>query len=253
MLDLRFAIRQLLKTPVVTLVAILALALGIGVNTAIFSLVYGVLLRPLPFPKQEQLVFLREWSEQVPGMSVSYPNYVDFRARQQSFSALGAARNQGFSYVGPTETELLSGTMASADTFVALSVSPLRGRLYRADEDKPGAEHTVVIRERLWQRLFGGRPEVLGERINLSGEVYTIIGVMPDSFQYPNQATDLWVPLGLSADRFSNRGSHPGITCVGRLKPGITIERATVDLKGIADALAREYPNSNARQSVSLQ
>src|SRR4051812_22306241 len=95
MLDFRFALRQLLKTPVVTIVAILALALGIGVNTAIFSLVYGVLLRPLPFPNQEQLVYLSEWSEQVPGMSVSYPNYVDFRARQQSFSALGAARNQG--------------------------------------------------------------------------------------------------------------------------------------------------------------
>src|SRR5882757_8325309 len=207
--DLKFAFRQLAKSPGFALVAVLALALGIGANTAIFSVVYGVLLRPLPYPDQERLVFVGEWSEQVPNMSVSYPNYADFRARQQSFTALGAARGQGYNYVGPSDTERVTGAMASADLFTALGVAPIRGRVYSTAEDKVGAERTVVLRESLWRRNFGARENVLGEKINLSGNLYTIVGIMPDVFQYPNATTELWTPLGLQADVYNNRGSHP--------------------------------------------
>ncbi len=251
--DLRQAFRQLFKSPAFTLISIVALALGIGANTAIFSVVYGVLLRPLPYPEQEKLVFVSEWSEQVPNMAVSYPNYVDFRTRQKSLSALGASRNQGYNLVGASEIERITGAQASADTFVALGVSPLRGRFYTSDEDKVGAERTVMLSERLWRRSFGARDSVIGEKVNLSGNPYTIVGVMPAIFQFPQNTTDLWVPLGLYADQYNQRGSHPGINCVGRLKPGVTYEQAAADLKAIATSLATEYPSSNARQSASLQ
>ena len=251
--DLRLALRQLLKSPGFTVVAVLALALGIGANAAIFSVVHGVLLRPLPFPEQERLVFLGEWSEQVPEMSVSYPNFVDFRDRQTSFTAFGAARGQGYNYVGSSATERLTGVMASAELFPVLGVPPLLGRVYSAEDDKPGAARTVVLGEPLWRRLFGARDSILGEQINLSGELYTVIGVMPAAFQYPSATSQLWVPLGLAADQYQDRNNHPGLYGVGRLKPGVTFENAVADLKTIAAQLAQEYPTSNAGQSVAME
>ena len=250
---MKHALRQLLQSPGFTSVAIVALALGIGANTAIFSVVHGVLLRPLPFPEQERLLYIGEWSEQVPTMSVSYPNFVDWRARQKSFTAIGAARFQGFNYVGTTETERVIGAMASHDLFTALGVAPIRGRLYGPDDDRPGAERTVLISERLWKRLFGARDSIVGEKIQLSGQFYTVVGVMPDAFQYPSRTNELWAPLGLFADQYPNRGSHPGIYCVARLKPGVSYEAGVADMKAIADQLAQEYPASNARNSVAVQ
>src|SRR5688500_5120448 len=169
MSDLRYAFRQLLKAPGFTVVAVLALALGIGANTAIFSVVHGVVLRPLPFPEQEKLLYIGEWSEQVPQMSVAYPNFSDWRARQKSFTAIGALRSQSFNYVGTSDTERVQGAMASHDLFLALGVAPVRGRLYSADDDKPGAERTVLLSEPLWRRVFGARENILGEKIQLSG------------------------------------------------------------------------------------
>jgi putative ABC transport system permease protein len=247
------AFRTLLKSPGFVCVSVLALALGIGANTAIFSVVYGVLLRPLPFPEQDQLLFIGEWVEQVPTMSVSYPNFVDWRERQKSFTALGAARTQGFDYLGAREAERVTGAMASHDLFTALGVAPIRGRLFSANEDKPGAERTVVIGERLWRRLFAGRDTIIGEKIQLTGHFYTVIGVMPDAFQYPSRFNELWVPLGLFGDQFSSRGSHPGIYCVARLKPGVSYEAGSADIKAVAEQLAVEYPTTNARQSAAVQ
>ncbi|MES2697609.1 MAG: ABC transporter permease, partial [Verrucomicrobiota bacterium] len=216
--DLRYAFRSLTKSPGFALVAILALALGIGANTAIFSVVYGVVLRPLAFPEQEKLLFIGEWAEQVPQMSVSYPNFLDWRARQRNFTAIGAARSQGFNYVGASDTERFTGAMASHDLFTALGVPALHGNLYGPEQDKPGAERTVLLGEKLWHRVFGGRQSVIGEKIQLNGNFYTIAGIMPASFQYPSSATELWVPIGLFADQYEHRGNHPGIYCVGRLK-----------------------------------
>src|SRR5687767_10727205 len=144
---LRLALRQLTKSPGFTTIAILALALGIGANTAIFSVVHGVLLQPLPFPQQDRLLFLGEWSERVPTMSVSYPNFLDWRERQRSFTALGVARNQSFNYVVKGEAERIAGALATHDLFTALGVSAIRGRLFTTAEDKPGADRTIVIRE----------------------------------------------------------------------------------------------------------
>jgi predicted permease len=250
---MRHAFRSLWKSPGFTIVAVLALALGIGANTAIFSVVYGVLLRPLPFPEQDRLVYVGEWVEQVPNMSVSYPNYQDWRERQQAFSALGAARFQGFNYAGGAESERVTGAMVSADLFPALGMAPLRGRVLGPEDDKPGADRTVVIGENFWQRRLGGRESILGEKIELSGMLYTVVGVMPQAFQYPSRLNELWVPLGVFADQFQGRGNHPGIYCVGRLKPGVSYEAGVADLKRIAAALATEYPAYNAHQSVAVQ
>ena len=250
---MRHAFRSLLKSPGFTCVAVLALALGIGANTAIFSVVYGVLLRPLPFPDQERLVSFTEWSERVPTMSLSYPNYVDFRERQKAFTSIGVSRSHSINLAGPTEAERIPGASASYDLFQTLGVPPLLGRVYDAGEDNVGAERTVVLSEKLWRRAFGGRGTVLGEQIQLNGQLHTIIGVMPATFAYPSAATEVWIPLGHFADQFKDRGNHPGLTGVARLKPGLSYDAGVADLKSVAAQLAAEFPDSNARQSVNAQ
>ncbi len=251
--DLVFAGRLLRKNPGFTLAAVLTLALGIGVNTAIFSLVQSVLLRPLPYPEQGQLVVLSEWSRQVPGMSVSYPNFLDWRARQNCFTALGVARGQSFNYVGDQEAERLAGALASHEVFAALGVPALRGRLFAPEDDRPGAERTVVIRASLWQRVFGGKDSAIGAKVRLSDEVYTVIGVLPDTFAFPGRQGEVWVPAGLWADQFRNRGNHPGLYGVARLKPGVSLAAAETDMRAIAAQLAQEFPADNTGNSVTVQ
>lgn len=251
--DLRFALRQLAKSPGFTAVAILTLALGIGANSGIFSFLHMMLVKPLPLPRVTELVFISEYSQQVPGMSVSYPNFLDWRARQRSFTDLGVFRGQSFNYVGPTETERVTGAQFTHDMFPALGVAPRLGRWFSADEDKPGAARTVLISESFWQRSFAGRPGVLGEKLTLSGDIYTVIGVMPVNFRFPTNVPDVWVPFGLSADQNMNRGNHPGLYGVARLKPGVALETARADMAAIARQLEQEFPLSNTGNSVTLQ
>lgn len=253
MSDLRFALRSLLKTPGFTAVAILTLALGIGANSGVFSYVNTMLVRPLPVPGVHELMFIGEYSEQVPNMSVSYPNFLDWRERQKSFTHLGTFRNQSFNYVGPAETERVGGAQFSHDMWAVMGVQPIRGRWFTADEDKPGAPRTALISEGFWQRAFGGREDVLGEKLTLSGEIYTVVGVMPASFRIPLGQPDLWIPFGLFAEQNMERGNHPGLYCIGRLKPGATFESARADLVAIAKQLEQEYPASNTGTSVSTQ
>src|SRR4051812_6974233 len=208
--DLKFAFRQLRKSPGFTAVAVLTLALGIGANSGIFSFLHTMLLNPLPLPRVTELVYLSEYSPQVPGMSVAYPNFIDWKARQKSFTELGVFRGQSFNYVGPTETERITGAQFTHEMFSALGVTPLLGRWFNADEDKPGAVRTAVISESFWRRFFAARPEALGEKVTLSGEIYTVVGVMPASFRFPTNGPDVWVPFGLAADQNMNRGNHPG-------------------------------------------
>ena len=251
--DLRFALRQLRKSPGFTAVAIFTLALGIGANSGIFSFLHMMLVKPLPLPRVTELVFISEYSQQVPGMSVSYPNFLDWRARQKSFTHLGVFRGQSFNYVGPSATERVTGAQFTHDMFPALGVAPRLGRWFGADDDKPGAARTAMISESFWQRFFAGRPGVLGEKLTLSGDIYTVIGVMPASFRFPTNAPDIWVPFGLSADQNMNRGNHPGLYGVARLKPGVTLETARADMVAIARQLEQEFPLSNTGNSVTLQ
>jgi predicted permease len=250
--DLKFAFRQLRKAPGFTAVAVFTLALGIGANSGIFSFLHTMLLNPLPLPRVTELVYLSEYSPQVPGMSVAYPNFIDWKARQKSFTELGVFRGQSFNYVGPTETERITGAQFTHEMFSALGVTPLLGRWFNADEDKPGAVRTAVISESFWRRFFAARPEALGEKVTLSGEIYTVVGVMPASFRFPTNGPDVWVPFGLAADQNMNRGNHPGLYGIGRLKPGVTIESARADMVAIAKQLEQEFTGSNAGSSVTL-
>jgi predicted permease len=243
--DLRHAVRVLAKSPGFTAVAVLTLALGIGANTAIFSVFYGVLLRPLPYPEQDRLVFIDDRSEKDPddAAGVAYLNFVAWREQQRSFTAIGVARPWQFSYVGPRETERLYGAVVSHDLFAAIGMAPVRGRLLTAEDDKPGAERAVVIRASLWKRLFGGRESVVGEGVRLSGESYTVVGVLPDEFRIPLEGAELWTPISHSLSRLDleNPGYRNNLNAYARLKPGIPLASAAANMRTLAARLEKEH------------
>lgn len=249
----RFAFRSLSKSPGFFVVAVLTLALGIGANTAIFSVVHAVVLRPLPFPEQKRLVTLSEWSEQVPGMSISYPNYQDWSTRQSCFSALGVARRQSFNYESHGGAERLQGLVASRPLFEALGLPMLCGRVFSAGEDKPGAERSVILSERFWKRSFEGRETVVGTQLRLSGDLYTVVGVAPDAALSVYGDCDLALPLGLWGLQYSNRADHPGLYGVARLKPGVSFESAEQEMKALAQSLAKEHPATNTGNSIGMR
>ncbi len=241
--DLRRAVRLLAKSPGLTASAILTLALGIGANTAIFSVFYTVLLRPLPYPEQDRLVFVQRQSEQYPGSSLCYPSFLDWRELQTSFTAIGLARPRELSYVGDSETERLKGASATYDLFTAIGVPPLRGRLFTPEDDRPGAEPTVILRASLWRRLFGERDSAIGQRILLSGEPHTIIGVLPDELKIPLDGAELWTPFSLSLSANDPSYFYAGDAYgYARLKPGVSIESARSAMRALAAQLEKEHP-----------
>jgi hypothetical protein len=243
--DVRFALRMLRRCPGFTVIAVLTLALGIGANTAIFSVFHGVLLRPLPYPEQDRLVFIHDWSKETPFDPVSYLNFVAWREQQQSFTTIGVARPWQFSYVGPNETERLNGAVASYDVFAAIGLAPIRGRLFTAEDDKPGAERTVVLRASLWKRLFGGRDSVIGEKIKLAGELHTVIGVLPDDFRVPLEGAELWTPIShsLTGEELQHGYRPGGLYAYARLKPGVSLESAAANMRVLAAGLDKEHPS----------
>jgi putative ABC transport system permease protein len=249
--DMRYTVRMLLKSPGFTLVTILALALGIGANTAIFSVVNAVLLRPLPYPNAERLAIMSEWSQQVPNMSVSYPNFIDWREQNRVFEQIAAFRGAGYILTGAGEPERITAQEVSASFFPVLGTSPAMGRNFAPAEDQPGGNRTAIISYGLWQRRFGATPEIIGHNVVLNNESYTVIGVMPQNFQWQAQV-DLYVPIGLQGDKMTERGNHPGIYVLGLLKPGVTVEQARTEIKGIAERLAQAYPKSNGGNSATV-
>ncbi|MCA1591407.1 MAG: ABC transporter permease [Acidobacteria bacterium] len=251
--DFRYGIRMLWKSPGVTAIAVLALALGIGANTAIFSVVNGVLLRPLPYQDPDRLVRLSEWSQQVPGMSISYPNFVDWREQNHVFEGLAATQFSSYNLTGVDEPERLQGRNVSANFFDVLGVKPSQGRAFSPDEDHAGANRVCVVSHGLWQRRFGADAKILGRQLTLNGEGYTVVGVLPQDYRY-GTATDVFVPIGLqdSTETFQQRGSHPGIYAVARLKPGVSFEQAEAEMKGIAQQLVQAHPKENGGNGVTL-
>src|SRR5689334_19042777 len=232
--DLRYGARMLTRNPAFTIVAILALTLGIGATTAIFSVVNSVLLKPLPYPDSEQLVYLWESSPQIEEMSIAYPNYQDWRAQNDVFEHLGVYRRQSYNLTGSGEPERLTGGMMSAELFAALRVNALHGRVYTDDEDKPDATPVVVLNYGLWQRRFGGDPGILNQQLTLNDRSFTVIGIMPPDFQFPSRV-DLWTPVGqMGKDPgWLSRGNHPGLYGIARLKPGVSIEQARANMESI--------------------
>jgi putative ABC transport system permease protein len=240
--DLRYVFRSLAKAPGFTVIVLLTLALGIGANTAIFTVLNAVLLRPLPFADSDRLVAIRETFGQGLEGSVAGPNVVDWRTRSHSFSGMLAFRASSRALVGDGEPEQVFTAMVSADFFRTLGVPPALGRGFADGEDQ-GVGTVAVLSDGLWRSRYGADPNVIGRTITLSGQPYTVIGVAPPGFTYPGNAV-AWLPLEYGLGRSAQRSSH-SYDVVGRLAPGVTLEAAQADLSAVARALEKEYPENN--------
>ena len=256
--DLRYGARMLLKKPGFTLIAVVTLALGIGANTAIFSVVYALLLRPLPYREPERLVMLAEKSlagQQGRRWTISYPNFSDWRERAQSFEGLASVRGQSFNLTGDERAAQLRGRTVNWNFFQLLGVQPQIGRLFAAEDDRYGAPRTAIISNGLWKERFGGDANVIGRKLLLDGQPYEVLGVLPPGFEY-FRADDLFVPIGLFLDpqtSFMDRGSQMGLYAVARLKQGVTVEQASNEMAMIAGQLEREYPAVNSGRSAMAE
>lgn len=240
---LRYALRILAKSPTYSAVAILTLGLAIGANTAMFSAVSGVLLRPLPYAEPERLMLLWEQAPNYPELPVSYLDFVDWRKAQKSFADLAAYRRESFNLIGGERPERLSGEMISASLLPLLAVQPLRGRNFLPEEDLPGAPPVVLLGEGLWRRRYGGDPQVVGRAINLDGKSRTVVGILSAQFRFAPEA-EVYVPIGGLEGELADRKNHPDIYVVGRLKAGATIEQARAQLDSIGRALAEQYTSN---------
>jgi putative ABC transport system permease protein len=248
--DLRFGARMLLKNPGFTLIAIITLALGIGANTAIFSVVNSVLLRPLPYEAPDRLVYVWDSNPTAgfPRFASSPPNFADWRQQQQSFEYLAAFLGWSFNLTGRGEPERLQGARVSAEMFPLLGVKPLLGRTFSPEEDKAGKNRVALLSQALWRRRFAEDRNVIGQSITLNGESYTIIGVIPPGFRVPSQS-EVWIPGGF--DDLTRRGNHM-LGVIGRLKQGVTLAQAQTDMQTIASRLEQQYPDTNKGWGVQL-
>jgi predicted permease len=254
--DVRFGARTLVKNPGFTVVAVVALALGIGANSAIFSVVNTVLLRPLPYKEPEKLVMVWERgnADEFPINSTSAANFMDWREQNQVFEGLAVMGRASFNLTGGGEPLRVDGRRVSANLFQLLGVEPQIGRAFLPDEDAAGASPVVVLSHGLWQRRFGSDPGVVGKPLTLNGRSYTVVGVMSPQFEFPSRQDELWVPIAFGPQEAANRGNN-SYEVVGRMKPGVGLERAQSEMNTIASRLKQQYPDvvkSNASVVVSL-
>lgn len=250
--DLRYGLRMLAKKPGFTLVAVFTLALGIGANTAIFTVVDAALLRELPYQAPERLYHLWERTPQAefPQREFSYPDYQDYQ-QNQVFAGLAAYTGGGGIITGPGEPERVFAPSASANFFAMLGVEPLVGRTFQPGEDRPGADRTTVLTYGLWQRMFGGDPGVIGQALTINGSSHTVIGVLPASFQFAFRPADLWLPYQPTETQLSRRFMH-GTNLIGRLEPGAAVAQAQSEITAIAARIEREHNQSHSGTGVTL-
>lgn len=253
MQDLRYAFRMLLKNPGFAAVAVIALALGIGANTAIFSVVNTVLLRSLPYDDPDRLMVVRENKlPQFSEFSISPGNFLDWQKQNTSFENLVAINGSAYNLVsGDVEPERLRGARVSAGLFELLGVKPAQGRTFIDAEDQPGHENVAILSGGLWKRRFGADPNIVGQSITLSASSYTVIGIMPATFGFPDRDTELWTPIAFTARQAQQHGSHY-LSVIGRLKQGVTRQQADTEMSAIAARLAEQYPDSNAGWSTNV-
>src|SRR5881392_4100830 len=250
--DVRYGLRVLAKNPGFTAIAVLTLALGIGANTALFSVVSGVLLNPLPFPSPDELVAVYTKSPTFQESSVSYPNFLDWQKDSHSFASLCAFRSDDFNMTGAGEPDRVHTHMISAEFFTALGMQPLLGRAFGPEEDKAGAGPVAILSDGLWNRKFGSAQDVLGKNITLNGKAYTIIGVAPGHITGLSN-TDIFVPIGQWNDpTFRDRRISMGMNSIGRLKAGVNLDQARAEMSRIAENLAVAYPEANKGSGISL-
>ena len=246
--DTRYALRQLGRSPGFTVVAILTLALGIGASTAIFSVINGVLLRPLAYQQPDELVRVYEILQKFGRFSVAPATFLDWRQQNTVFAHIGAFNGTGATLVGSAGAERLAGGLVSWDMFDLLQVAPAIGRTFRADEAAPGKDAVVILSHRMWQQRFGGDAAILDRSVTLSGAPVTVIGVMPASFAFMPEA-EFWRPLTFAAN--PTRGGH-FLAVIARLKPGVTLQQAGAEIKTISERLAVQYPENSANETAEV-
>jgi putative ABC transport system permease protein len=251
--DLRYGLRTLGRNPGFTCVAVLALALGIGAVSAIFTVVNSVLLQPLHFYRPEQLVVVNERNlkKGFPEFPLSPGNYLDFRDHNHTFSGVSAIETTAVNLTGFAEPERVPTAGVTAEFFRVMGTEPILGRTFTTQETRAESEHVVIIGYRLWQRRFGGRRDILGRKLKLDAEPYTVVGVMPAGFEFPGQ-TQCWAPFTLKPEDWQQRGNH-GLAGIGRLKDGVTIQAAQVDLNAIAARAEQAYPETNSGWDTNLK
>lgn len=257
--DVRYTVRILLKSPGFAIIAIITLGLGIGANTALFSIVNGVLLNPLPYPHPDQVVTATGWISEFGESSISYPDFLDWVRDNHSFSSLAGYKSfQSFNWMRQTDTERVSAVEVSADFFPTLGVAPLLGRNFTPAEDQLNGPPTVILSNGLWKTKFGSAPHVVGKTMNLDGTDYTIIGVLPRSFYFccrniNYQPGDVYVALGASRNPLmQDRKIHPGIYGVARLKDGVTLAQARADMTRVARNLSVTYPEADKDRGIAV-
>ncbi len=264
--DIRYGLRQLVKHPAFTLVAILTLALGIGANTAIFSVVNAVLLKPLPFPEPQQLLAVGMTDTRTKGTqtdlgSLSYPDFFDFREQNRTLAGVAIYRDPLFALGAPEGAQSIHGVTCSAEFFDVLEIKPIIGHGFsRADEQAGGGPGglKVILSHDFWQKHFGGDQNVLGHTLEIDRRQFTVVGVLPARFQFPIQTdpVKLYITFAQEAEgatpSTTNRGSH-SLSAIARLKPGASPEQAQADLSTIADNLTKLYPNTNTHFGVAVR
>src|SRR5215470_14671499 len=250
--DLRYGARMLMKNPGFTLVAVITLALGIGANTIIFSVVNAMWLRPLPYPEADQLALVTHRNTKQGGnFELTPAGYFDLRQQSKSFGQLAAYVSRDFNLTGAGEPERLSGQLVSAELFPLLKVSPLSGRVFTDADDRADAPRVALLSHELWLRRFGAEAGIIGQAIRLDDQSYTIVGVMPPGFNFPNKETELWTPIAFNAEAANARNSFY-LSVIARLNPGVTLERTQSELDFIARNLARAFPQSNTDLGFSV-
>ncbi len=241
--DFRYSLRRIKNDPGFAIVAVLTLALGIGANSAIFSIVNAVLLRPLPYRNPQSVVLVLEKSRQLPKSSASYLNFKDWREQSQSFEAMGAVRNTTSTLTGSGEPERVAAQMATANLFELLGIQPEIGRPFLPEEDRAGGTNVVLISHGLWQRRFSGSQQVLGQAVTIDDKSYTIVGVLAPNYQILQTSPDVVVPMEPWARTLpDDRAWHPGILPIARLKPGVSVQQANSEMQQIAKRLEQQYP-----------
>lgn len=256
LLDLRYALRQLRRNPTFTFAAIACLSLGIGANTAIFTVINAVLVRPLPYPAPERLVMLFEAAkgDATDRNTVSPANFLDWRAQSRMFDGTAAIYDLGVNLTGHGEPVEVPGELASGDLFRVLGLTPILGRTYTPEEDAPGGANVLVMSYGLWQRRFGGARDAIGQTVRVNDQPYTIVGVLPNGAGLAGRRhpPDLWIPLALDPARDYRAISGRYLTTVARLKPGVTLAAAQTDVRTIAARLEASHPGYNGGWSANV-
>jgi putative ABC transport system permease protein len=252
--DLRFGVRVLWKNPGFTIVAVLTLALGIGANTAIFSIVNAVVLRPLPFKDPDRIMLLlgNNPQRELLQNGVTPPDFLDWRTQSRSFSEMAAFESTIFRHTADTGAERLNGYSVTANFFDLLGEKPLLGRVFTADEEKPGNNNVAILSETVWRRHFGADPGIVGQTVKMNDRIFTVVGVMRGSFKFPDSTTEVWRPLAFDNDDLQDRTAYR-LVVIGRLKDGVTFEGAQAEMATISRQLEQAYPATNTGWSVFME